>query len=237
MLKKKLVQSGKLVNKKPMLAKKHEEELEDDETSNVVETEDEEDVEEDEEEDSDDEKEETPPPKKKGLLAKKGSTSTSTSTNKASKKSPLERAFANVPSSNDAVIRPGKYEMIIKEIVLQPYQEGKGQKARAKFIVCDPDYVEMPVTIWYNLIGKDGEPSEFGISIFRQEMAKLGYEVGTQVTEEEIEEMFEEVTKDRPGIVASLSYREWQGRDLAVVNIAGTSTSDVIEEYKDQIPF
>jgi hypothetical protein len=253
MLKKKLVplSSGKSVRKplggktSMMPKKRHEEELDEDEESNIDEDEESDESEAEEEtevvtkqarrkltrreEPEEEEEESEPAPKRKGLVSK-GKQATS-------KKSPLERAFANVPASGDTIIKPGRYDMIVKEITLQPFVQGKGQKARAKFIVCDADYAESPVTFWYNLIGKDGEPNEWGIQIFRTEMAKLGYEVGTEVTEEEIEEMFDEITKERPGIVAKLSYREWNGRDLAVIDIQGESDSEEIQEYRDNIPF
>ena len=256
MLKKKLAPiSGKSANKplaRPMPNKRREEELEDEEATNIEDEETDEEtneVEEEEEEtetapvakkklvrkvveeEEEEEEEEAPRLKKKKLAPINRQKAT------ASKKSPLERAFSNVPASGAAIIKTGKYEMLVKEVVLQPYVDGKGQKARAKFMICDTELEAPTITFWYNLVDKEGEANEFGLQIFRQEMAKLGYDVGNEVTEEEIEEMFDEVTKERPGVVAKLSYREWQGRDIPVVEIQGTSDSDTIEEFRDNLPF
>ena len=108
----------------------------------------------------------------------------------------LAKAFDNVPLTNNSTVKAGKYEAIIKEMVLQPYEEGKGQKVRIKYDLCDPEFTEDNViTDWRTIVAKDGEANEVGIRLFKQELAKLGYEV----TFDELEQCFEQISEGKAG--------------------------------------
>lgn len=180
--------------------------------------------EEDEDEDEEEEEESIPTMISRKLKDKKKA--------KSKGASALANAFDNVPLTNNSTVKAGKYEAIIKEMVLQPYEEGKGQKIRIKYELCDPEYTEdNELTDWRTIVAKDGEANEVGIRLFKQELARLGYEV----TFDELEECFEQITDEKPGIMVKVSYREWQGNDFLQTSIDDLCDNDVVQEYKDTI--
>lgn len=148
----------------------------------------------------------------------------------------MANAFNAVPTSSNADGIPvGKYEAIISEIVWQPWTELKGKSIRMKFELCDPDYANQNVvTRWFKIFDGNKQTMDVGISIFRQSMAKLGYEVEDV---RKLNKLFKQVMEDRPGVLLNISYRTYQGTQYIDPKIEGGCDNDVVQEYKDSVAY
>jgi hypothetical protein len=176
-------------------------------------------VEEEEEED------EAPVSKKPISKLKKGRGKVSSS---------LANAFSSIPLSNNADDVPtGKHEAIVSDIVIQEPGE-KGTSARVKYELCEEEFSgKNELTTWFKLLDEEMEPHEVGFRMFRGMLAKLGYEPESP---EELEEVVAEVKKDRPGVLISVSYSK-DYPDFPRVKVEGPCDNEVVEAYKDNVPF
>lgn len=154
-----------------------------------------------------------------------------------SKKGSLEERFNAIASAtgfaNAENIPPGKYEAIVSEGVYQA-PDAKGQSVRLRFDLCDPDYKDQnQIAQWYRILDADNEPFVGGIKALAFQFAKLGYEL----TLSGIEEDLAKITEDKPGVLVKVSYRDYQGAQYPKVNIEGLCDNDVVQEYKDSVPY
>lgn len=217
MLKKKLIPS-KLTVKKKLPPPPVEDEVEDEVD---VEEEPGEEKEEDEEEDE----EETPRPTKK----------------KGKAKSALARAFAAVPLSGNSIMKAGLYLAIVRSFILQP-PDARGISVRINVELCDPEIEEADRhrVDWRKIIDADGQPVGGGIRAFANDLAHLGYEIPDidEDFEDNLQAIFDEIGKERPGInLKVFNQRGNDGTEYAHFAIQGVSEDEVIEEYKNNIPF
>jgi hypothetical protein len=175
-------------------------------------------------EDDDEDDEDEAPAKPVSKLKKKG----------VGKTSSLAKAFASVPLSNNAEEVPtGKHEAIISDFVIQDPGE-KGQSARIKFELCEDEFSgKNELTAWYKLLDAELEPNEWGMRAFKTALAKLGYEPESL---DEAEEVLDEIKKDRPGVLISVSYQKGY-EDFPRIKIEGPCDNEVVEAYKDNVPF
>jgi hypothetical protein len=158
---------------------------------------------------------------------------------KVSKHGSLAGAFKKIPMSNNAEdVPPGPHDAIITEFVLQDQTE-KGQSARLKFALCEEEFEgKNELTTWFKLLGTKTdpeEPNEWGIKNFKTNLARLGYEPDDMELDE-IEELLKEITKERPGVIISVTYQAGF-EDFPRIKIEGESDSEVIQAYKDSIPY
>lgn len=151
----------------------------------------------------------------------------------AKKVSNLADVFDSVPMSNNATDVPtGKYEAIIRDVVLQE-PDAKGQSARMHFELCDPDFAEAnSVTTWFKILDANGEPVRGGVIALKTTLAKLGYEPAG----DEIEECFEEITGDNPGVILSISYTP-DSNHYQRVKVDSAADNEVIQAYKDNVAY
>jgi hypothetical protein len=171
--------------------------------------------------------EEVLPTKRAKILGKKGGTS--------SRKDAITKAFANTPLSNNEEDLPkGLYDAILSELVLQDFEDGKGQFVRTKYELCTPDFEGRIIPQWWKILDKDGKPIEFPFQMMKEALAKLGYNPKDY---DELQEVCEEVTDQKPGVSIKISYQEYQGSERVRVTIQGEQDNDVIQEYKDSVPY
>jgi hypothetical protein len=182
----------------------------------------------DDHDDEDEEGEEEPEPvlakRKATALPKKG-------------KSALAKAFDSVPLSNSADDIPaGPHEVIIREATVRPFVEDRGQAIIFRYEFCEEKYAGQQMTHWFNVIDKSGEPVDWMINNLRVALAKLGIEV----TGDELEETIQEINDSRPhlGVLLKLTYSQGKdGNTYPRFAIQGPCDNDVIEGYRDNIPY
>jgi hypothetical protein len=179
--------------------------------------------------------EETPPPK-----SKKSSPSRKRDEDESDEESDedesLAAAFDSVPTSSNAdSVKAGKYEAIVSGVVLQDW-DPKGRSIRMKFELCSPDFEgQNHLTKWFKIFDKDRAIQEVGTSIFKQTLARLGYDVPKF---NKIKRVLEAINEDRPGVIVKISYTEDKsGNTWQQIVVEGTCDNDVIQEYKDNIPY
>lgn len=124
----------------------------------------------------------------------------------------------------------GKYEAIIDEFVLQKPNE-KGQSARIKFkIASEGDAQGQTATQWYKMFEAD-ETAAKGLEFLKKDLAILGYD---DVKFGELEDVFEEITDQHPGVVLTVVHKD------GFVNcyIGGLcEDSAIIDEFKANNPY
>lgn len=177
------------------------------------------------EEEGDEEKEQATV--KKGATVLKGKP--------AGKKSALAAAFDRIPLTNNAdQIPAGTYEAIIRDIVMQE-PDAKGQSVRVHFELCASEFEDgNNITSWFKIVDSEGESVDGGIRALKQSLAKLGYEVSGV----ELEECFDEISKEKPGVVLKVSYaQDAQGNTWQRAAIQSTCDNEVVAAYKDNIPY
>jgi hypothetical protein len=138
------------------------------------------------------------------------------------------------PSNNADSIPPAKYEAIIKDAVLQK-PDAKGQSARFHYELCSPDFADQnSVTTWFKIFDTDGEVVAGGIRALKQTLAKLGYDP----TFDELEECFEQITEERPGVLLKISYtKDNAGNEWQRAVLEDLCDNEVVQAYKDNIPY
>ena len=148
--------------------------------------------------------------------------------------SPLADAFNKVKSSKGASDIPaGKYEAIIRAFVLQP-PDAKGQSARVKFELCDPQFKDNnTIPQWFKLLNAQDEEVAGGIWALEQALAKLGYDISG----DELEECFEQISEENPGVIIKVSYDNVDGTRWQRAVIQGLCNNALVQEYKENQPF
>lgn len=221
-----VVSKGKILPKKKVVASVDEDEEVDEEVDDEVE---------------DDEGEEEAPVVSKGkIIPKKGLAVTKKGSNIRKNVSPLAAAFAAVPLTNNATdIKAGTYEAIIRAIVLQD-ADAKGQSVRVNVELCAPEFSEANQLVdWRKIINADGDAVGGGIRALGQDLARLGYEVPTpdEDFEENLEAIFDEITKEKPGVIVKVTYQNVGGTSYQHFSIHGPCDNEVVEAYKDNVPY
>jgi len=166
------------------------------------------------EEDDEDDEEETP----KKSLKKKGS---------------LAKAFESVPLTNNAEDVEGKHEAILAEaFIAEP--KANGQFCFFKYQLCEEEFAgKNELTKGYKLLDAEMEPIEFPIRQLKQDLAKLGYEPESL---EECEEILEEITKEKPGVLITVTPQK-EYPEFPRIKIEGPCDNEIVEAYKDNIAF
>lgn len=174
-----------------------------------------------------DEGEEEAIPKKGAALLPKKATG---------KKNLLAAAFDRIPLTNNAdEIPAGTYEAIVRDIVLQE-PDNKGQSVRIHFELCNPEFKETgnSITQWFKIVDARGESVDGAIRALKAALAKLGYEPSG----EELEECFEQITDEKPGVLVKVSYsKDEAGNVWQRANIQGQCDNDIVMQYKDDMPY
>ena len=186
-------------------------------------------VDEDEDEDEEGEEEEAPRKREK-VTAGAGKAKAP-----PKKRKGLASAFDRIPLTNNADEVPaGQYEAIVRDVVLQE-ADSKGQSVRMHFELCDPQFAEANnITQWFKIVDAQGESVDGGIRALKQALAKLGYEPSG----EELEECFEEISGDKPGVVLKVSYsKDDSGNTWQRAIIQAPCDNDVVAEYKDNVAY
>jgi hypothetical protein len=175
-----------------------------------------------------DAEEEVTPKKGKGaaILGKKNSQSGS-----------LAKAFDSVPTtSSQSTVPSGRYEAIAKVNISQ-----KELVIRWiwNFELCSEDFErgQNRVPAFRRLQNADGEREtheEIAIKTLRQELAIIGY---PDLKGSQLEECADEINNDPPGVIIRVSYRQWQGRDIQEAEIVDECNNDVVQAYKDNVPY
>jgi PDZ domain-containing secreted protein len=71
--------------------------------------------------------------------------------------------------------------------------------------------------------------------MMKEALAKLGYNPKDY---DELQEVCEEVTEQKPGVSIKVSYSpDKEGTPRVRVTIQGEQDNDVIQEYKDSVPY
>lgn len=147
-------------------------------------------------------------------------------------------------SNNASDIPPGMYEAVISEAVLQE-PDTKGQSVRLKFELCSPDFEGQNVlTNWFRIFDVEGEPFAGGIKSLAYNLARLGvgFDFDGLTTKEEVEEHIGEVlagiTEEKPGIIAKVVNNPGNdGRIFTNVSVEKPCDNDLVQEYKDNVPY
>jgi hypothetical protein len=155
-------------------------------------------------------------------------------------KSALAKAFAAVPLSNNATgIKAGTYEGIIRSIVLQE-PDSKGQSVRINAELCGEEFEDANQLVdWRKLISGDGEAVTGGIRALGNDLARLGYEFPDTGGDfdENLEAIFDAITKERPGVILKVTYQHVNGVDYQHFQVQGECDNDVVRAYKDNVPY
>jgi hypothetical protein len=179
----------------------------------------------------DDDEEEAPPTPKASAKPKEANVGGG---NRKGGKS-LAQAFDDVPMSNNADnLPPGKYEAIIKDVVMQA-KDAKGQSVRMHFELCSPNLAEAnSITTWFKIADADEQIVGGGIRALKQTLAKLGYEA----TFDDLEECFEQITEEKPGVLLKISYsKDAQGNEWQRAVVEDLCDNDIVAAYKDNVPY
>lgn len=144
---------------------------------------------------------------------------------------------ADVFDSAKAVGRvgPGKYEAVIKDLVLQKPDE-KGQSARATFaIASEGKFQGDTVAQWYKMFEPEDAQGDCapakGLEYLKKDLAILGY---PDVRFKELEGVFEEISEKHLGVNVTVKHND----NFVNVYIAGLcEDSEVIEAFLDTNPF
>lgn len=176
-----------------------------------------------EEDDEDETEEEEPLPRRKAGLG-----------SKPKGKSALAKAFDSVPLSNSAKDIPaGKYECIIKEAVVRPFSEEKGQFIIFRYDFCAPPHTGKSMTQFFKILDENEEPVDWMINMLKEAFARLGVEIEG----DDLESTIQEINDSRPGILLKVGYQV--GKDNVTyprLAVQGTCDNDVVEAYKDSVP-
>jgi hypothetical protein len=147
---------------------------------------------------------------------------------------PKQRGYDDIKpgggNAND--IPPGRYEAILLGAILQEPTEN-GQSLRLNFKLCTEDLVTNEVPTWFKFYRGDGSINEFAISLWKTALVRLGYK---DVKEEDLPELLEQLSEDRPGAVIKISYQTVKGyaNPLQRVEVEGPCDNDVIASYRDK---
>lgn len=150
------------------------------------------------------------------------------------RKGSLDHVMKNVSLSGDAKDVPtGTHEAIITEFVLQQ-PDSKGRSARIKFELCDPEFPSgrNELVTWFKLL-EDDLITEVtgGVKALKMALARLGYD--EPESEKELVRDLQKISKEQPGVVIKVSYDgQWRR-----IRIEDTSESEVVTNYKDNIPY
>ena len=91
-------------------------------------------------------------------------------------------------------VRDGKFEAIIRELVLQPVDKEKGQSVRMKYhIISEGDEQGSEVTQWYGIRTPENTPGP-GLGFLKRDLAVLGYQ---DVRFGDLEEIFQAITENQ----------------------------------------
>jgi hypothetical protein len=153
----------------------------------------------------------------------------------AGKKKSLAQAFDEVPASNNADnTPPGKYEAILKDVVMQA-KDAKGQSVRMHFELCGDGFQDRnSVTTWFKVFDPEENTVQGGIRALKQTLAKLGYEP----TFDELDECFEQITQEKPGVLLKISYsKDAQGNEWQRAVVEDLCDNEIIAAYKDNVPY
>jgi hypothetical protein len=174
----------------------------------------------DDDDDDDDEEESAP-------------TKTSKKTVKG-KASSLAKAWNSVPLTNNAQDVPdGRHEAIISEVSINDPTD-KGQFAFFKYELCEEEFAgKNTLTSGYKLLNDEGKVIDFPLRRFKQDLAKLGYEPETL---EDTEDCIKEINEEKPGVLISVSYQK-DYPDFPRIKIEGLCENEIIEAYKDNVPY
>ena len=197
---------------------------------------------EDPEEDDEDYLEET---EEEDTTPVKPTTTTAPKASSGPKKLSRAEAFNAISVSGNAdQIPAGKYEAVITSVILQE-PDLKGQSVRWNFDLCDPDLGDNnKVVTWNKLFYADDSPCIPGIRIMKVSLAKIGYEdVQIDPDDEELRKLrtvFEEVTdaEEKVGVLLNISYNKGtDGVTYQRVMVDSASDNDMIQEYRDRVPY
>lgn len=147
-------------------------------------------------------------------------------------KGSLDHVMKNVSLSNNASDVPaGTHEAIIQEFVLQA-PDTKGRSVRVKFEMIEEPFAGKTMTTWFKMLQDDLITEvEGGVRALKLALAKLGYEEPS--SEKELTKYLAEITKEHPGVLIRVTYDGQWTR----IRIDDRSDSDVVEAYKDNIPY
>lgn len=165
--------------------------------------------------------------KKKVAAKEKEQQSSSKSAGSGSKSK--AQAFDDAKATGS--VEAGKYEAVIRELVLQDADEEKGQSARIKFIIAsEGDSQGQTTTQWYKLFEADESPAR-GLEFLKKDMAILGY---PDVKFKELEEVFEEIVEKKIGVVITVKHKD----GFVNTYIQGLcEDSEIIEEFVEKNPW
>jgi hypothetical protein len=123
-------------------------------------------------------------------------------------------------------VEPGKYEALIKELVLQPKDE-KGRSVRIKYEIASPgDNQGETATQWYKIFDENGAPGK-GAQFLKKDLAVLGY---SDVKFADLEEAFEEIVEKELGVLIQVKLNQ----GFTNVYLQGLAEdSQIIEEYRE----
>ena len=187
------------------------------------------------EEDGQDEQEEATPASKSRLLPKK-----KVGAGSGPAKGSLGAVFRSVPlNSNAKNIPEGLHEAVLTRFVIQQ-PNTKGQKAMAEYALVNPDFGEKnKVQGWFGIMDEKGEAAK-GLYWFKIALSKLGYDTDKFDEEEDptdlYEQALEEITDEQPGVLIKISYNA-DYPDSPNVRLEDQADSQLIQEYKDNVPF
>jgi hypothetical protein len=111
----------------------------------------------------------------------------------------------------------------------------------AEYALVDPQYGEKnKVQGWFGLVDEGGDPGK-GLRWFKLALSKLGYDTEEMDAAEEdtaalYEQALEEISEEQPGVLIKISYNA-DYPDSPNVRLEDVSDSELIEAYKDNVPF
>ncbi len=95
----------------------------------------------------------------------------------------------------------GKYDAVIRELVLQPFDPAKGRSVRLKVTIADEgDFQGAEAVQFYKIIEADKSAGK-GAAYLKADLAKLGYE---DVRFADMEKVFDEIVENKTGILCTV---------------------------------
>lgn len=110
-------------------------------------------------------------------------------------------AFDSVTTG--ANVKEGKYEAVLKEMVLQEADE-KGQSVRFKCVIASENAFGEELANWFKIFDANEEPMP-GIKFLKIALAKLGHQ---QFSFDDLEAICEELTEEKPGMAIQVKVND-----------------------------